>query len=61
MRAAAIPTIESAKERMLTYTLADEKGAKIILSIRAGISDDVLIRAALEMLAVPPHPDRIVL
>jgi hypothetical protein len=52
----AQPVLESPALRMLTYTLTDAQGAKVIISIRAGLADDDLIRSAMEMLAIPRRP-----
>lgn len=54
--AAAQSPIESPLDRMLTHVLSDERGAKVVISVRADVNDDALVRAAMEMLAAPPHP-----
>jgi hypothetical protein len=56
MELAAIPVIETPSERMLCHSYMDEKGAAVIISVRAEIYDEALALAALRMLAVPPHP-----
>lgn len=49
------PVLDSPTNRLLTYTMTDEIGAKVIISLRASIADDDLVRQVMSLLAVP-HP-----
>lgn len=40
-----------------TYSVSDADGAKVILSIRADLADDVLISEVLSLLVALPHPN----
>jgi hypothetical protein len=51
----AQPILDTPANRLLTYTSSDEKGAKIIISLRASLADDDLIRSVMEILSVPPQ------
>ena len=51
----AQPVLESPSNRMLTYTMADPEGAKVIVSVRASLADDDLVRSVMEILSVPPR------
>ncbi len=55
MELAAIPVLDSPTHRMLTYTLSDEEGAKVILSVRASVADDHLAAEVIQILAAPPR------
>ena len=52
----AQPVLDTPTNRMLTYALTDIEGAKVIVSVRASLADDDLIRAAMEMIVVPRYP-----
>jgi hypothetical protein len=47
------PVLDSPTNRLLTYTMTDEIGAKVIISLRASIADDDLVRQVMSLLAVP--------
>lgn len=48
--------LDSPTNRMLTYTKTDDKGAVVIVSVRANLADDDLVRSVIEILTVP-RPD----
>lgn len=51
----AQPVLDAPANRLLTYTMSDEKGARVIISLRASLADDDLVRSVMEILSVPPR------
>lgn len=49
------PVLDSPNNRMLTYITSDSKGAKVIVSVRAEIANDDLVRDVMEMLSAPRY------
>ncbi len=56
MELVATAPLANVDDRMLTYSLSDKDGAKVIISVRAGLADDALVRQALNLLGIPAHP-----
>jgi hypothetical protein len=50
-----IPVLDTPDNRMLTYTKTDDKGAVVIISVRASLADDHLAVEAMNLLSVPHH------
>jgi hypothetical protein len=51
------PVLDSPTNRLLTYTMTDAKGVRIIISIRAEIADDKSVANVMNLLSVPAFPD----
>lgn len=50
---AQIPIPDGPEQRLLTYSLSDADGARVIISVRADLADDDLAVNCLRLLSVP--------